>query len=222
MTTHLEAADIVKRALPALSLREQMLVRAIGLIESHYGDGWPKGKEHGEGSNNWGAVTAGKSWGNGPTFEAKDHYVDAQGQVVNYTTKFRVYPTPEDGAIDVAHIALKDNVKIAVGLGDVLGISRALKDSNYYGGNQIQGQAREDLIHAHSDKLKNAIGGILKGTGESDPFILKPIPEGTITPSSDDGNKVKLLIAGAVLVFIYLVIGAKKYGPERDRETSVA
>lgn len=214
--SHDEGKAIATRAIPHATPKESLVLRALSVLESGgYGNGWraftpsqiarwgSKLQRDGRGSNNWGAITAGR-WP-GATFDHPDHYINKKGARVDYVAKFRVYPTPEDGAIDLYRLALQPNVKVATSLGDILGISRAMKDNNYYGGNEIQDPAREKLIHEHAGKLRSQIASIIGKTGEPDPFVVDPV----VPPNPEHITSPKFLVAALVLgLVVYIFVGA--------------
>lgn len=136
MTTHAEAQQILERAVPDIDAPVSLLVRIVGCLESHYGDGW---KGAGRGSNNWGAVTASKSW-RGRTFLHRDSRWDPKKkQQRTYITRFRAYDTPESGARDLHQILTGKRHGVAATLarrGQWSSISRAIGPlgTGYYGG----------------------------------------------------------------------------------------
>jgi hypothetical protein len=170
MITHAEAKRIMDRL--GWTPAESLTARAVAWLESGgapdggYGGGW---NVPCKGSNNWGAVTAGRAW-TGATCTYRDsRWDDELGQVVEYETAFRVYPTPEAGAADMARIVLKDNVREAIRRGDLRGVSRAMRDNAYYIGTVPYEQA----IDRHAARMRQAVDSITAATGEPDPFEKK-------------------------------------------------
>jgi hypothetical protein len=161
MATHAQAKQIVERAVPGIDPAASLLVRAVACLEgTGYGDNWPRDK--GEGSHNWGAITAGSNW-KGATFEHRDSYYDAKtGTVVPYVGTFRAYPTTEAGAKDLYSV-LVGGYPSAVELareGEWTMVSEALY--GYYRGTVPQHQA----IAAHRGRLLECLATISGATGE--------------------------------------------------------
>jgi len=164
-----QAAEIISRALPSASPGERMVVQAISKLESQYGSGWGGA---GVGSNNWGAIT-----GTGPAgyFVYKDSRPDPKdpSHQITYTTKFRRYNSPEDGAADVGRIALKPNVRDAIERRDLEGVSRAMRENKYY----LGFGTKEQAIKAHAKRMRQLVDKILDNTGAKDPFALSNIKD---------------------------------------------
>jgi hypothetical protein len=172
VTSHTEAKRIVERAVPGISPALSLLTRGISVIEAQYGDGWGHGlSEAGQGSNNWGAMTAGSSW-TGPTFEHRDsRWDEASQQQVPYVTRFRSYATPEAGAADLARTLSTGYHAVAGQLaeqGRWSDISAAIgpEGTYYYGGFGPPEQAVAD----HQQRFLNALAAIRAETGEPLPM----------------------------------------------------
>jgi hypothetical protein len=137
MTDVTEAISIAKSAAPTLGVSGRALLVAIGGLESHWGDAW-------QGTNNWGAITAGSGW-TGATFEHADSRWTPSG-VVRYVTNFRSYPTAIDGAKDLAQLLAHQYSKAlsAASDGNWLGASAALYDAGYYTGTRPRAGAIAD------------------------------------------------------------------------------
>ncbi len=152
------------------------LVQAVAILETNYGQGWGHGlSTAGSGSNNWGAITAGREW-TGDTFEHKDSRPKDDGTNEWYVTKFRVYPTPADGAKDLIRIVFLAEPKgyrprhatvlpAALG-GDPHAFSAAMYDTGYYRG---FGKTRDERIAGHHKAVTNAIARVCKSLGEEPP-----------------------------------------------------
>lgn len=159
MTDVSEAVDIVARVAPELSRLGRALVVAIGGHETHWSDSFTQ--PDGTPSYNWGAVTAGPSW-TGPTFEHSDSRYTSAGNV-QYVTKFRVYPSSDAGARDLA-VLLKSQYKAALAAadrGDWFAAARALYDGDdkkpgggYYTGNKPRNGATLDYFNALRKQLE--------------------------------------------------------------------
>lgn len=173
MTTHVEAKRTLEQAVPGIDPGTSLLVRAVSCIEAHYGDWWKGGP--GEGSNNWGSITAGSGW-SGPTFEHKDSYFDKKtGKNVPYVTDFRSYPTQAAAAKDLYSV-LVNGYPAAVELaqnGNWTMVSEALY--GYYRGTATKAKA----IAAHRKRLLECIAEITAATGESvDGLSTGKVPSG--------------------------------------------
>lgn len=134
---------------------EAQCLQAIASLESNYGQGW---KPPGNGSNNYGAIQAGSSW-NGDTFQYTDTRPNADGTSTPYVTKFRKYPTPIAGAVDLVKVVYmnrgRDKLALApASAGDTLGFSRGLHASGYYEGH---GKTVEDRIANHHKAVERSI-----------------------------------------------------------------
>lgn len=203
MTTHSEAKAILERAVPGIDPATSLLVRGISMIEAQYGDGWGHGlSTAGQGSNNWGAMTAGSSW-TGPTFEHQDSRWDENLQKqVPYVTKYRSYATPEDGARDL-YRALTGYHGIAAELakaGRWGEISKAIgpRGTYYYGGKGPPAEAEVD----HQRRFLAALDDIQRATGEHlypGPSSSSSSPSFSSSSSSSTGAGVVLLLIGSYL-----------------------
>ena len=144
MTNVQQAIEIAKRALPNSSFGLRALVVAIGGLESGWGDGWP-------GTNNWGAITKGSGW-TGATFEHADSRWTPSG-VEHYTTEFRAYPTPEDGAFDLGRLLQSQYSKAvaAAESGSWPAVSRYLYEGGYYKGVK----PKKEAIADHYKRLRD-------------------------------------------------------------------
>lgn len=159
---------------------ELQCLQAVAKLESSYGDGW---KPPGNGSNNYGAIQAGSSW-SGATFQYTDTSPQPDGSNKSYVTKFRKYPTPIDGAIDLVKVVYQNRGRdklalVPAGKGDTLGFSRGLHASGYYEG---FGKTVDDRIANHHKAVANAIYEMADALHESLPADLasKPRPRPTL------------------------------------------
>lgn len=152
MTSAAQAFAIAKRAAPALGVRGWALVAAIGGLETHWGDYFLQ--PDGTPSNNWGAVTKGSGW-TGPTFEHQDsRWTGTDNET--YTTEFRVYPTPDAGAADLASL-LRGRYKTALAAaerGDWHTASSELYRLGYYSGKGPAAKAIADHYAALVKQLR--------------------------------------------------------------------
>jgi hypothetical protein len=173
MTTHAQAKQILESAFPEILPADSLLVRIIGALESHYGDGW-KGTP-GEGSNNWGAVQAGKGW-KGKTFGWEDSKWNPKTRKQEkYKIRFRAYASPEAAAIDLYKVLTGDRHGESSRLahaGRWADISHAIgpNGSYYYGGFGPPAKAEAD----HRKRFLELLREIQLATGER----VAPMPAG--------------------------------------------
>jgi len=183
MTTHQQAREFIHEGFFSVfgrepSLLEMQCCQAVAILETHYGDGWGT-HDTGFGSNNWGAVQAGSSW-QGETFEHKDSSPQADGTNHWYTTKFRRYPTEQDGATDLVRAVYqwhgRAKVLEAAGAGDIYGFSVEMHASGYYEG---FGKTVADRIANHHKAVIAAFHQFTTALGEPMPedIIPKPVLE---------------------------------------------
>ena len=165
MTTTLQAKEYAVAGLEDVfghipSKPEAMLLLAVGRLESGYGDWW---KGAGIGSNNMGAITAGATW-TGGTFVYQDSYPDSNGVNHVYTTKFRKYPTPQEGWRDLAEVMYEQrpSVMAEATQGDVYWVSRALYLTHYYAG---FGKTPDERIANHYRRLDQIVRSIAAELG---------------------------------------------------------
>ncbi len=142
-------------------------VQAVGILETNYGQGWSPKVPGAVGSFNMGAITAGREW-TGETFEHRDSYPDATGKNIWYSTKFRRYPSAQDGMTDLVRIvyAKRPSVLAAAKLGDAYAFSAAMYDTTYYKG---FGKTRAERIDNHHRAVSGAIARMCKALGEEPP-----------------------------------------------------
>ena len=119
---------------------ELVYMTAVAGLETGWGQGWKCQKDSppecaasvqaAKSSNNWGAIQANSTW-KGATFDWFDRYPDGR----LYTQKFRAYPTPAEGAADVARfIARLPKTMEALSEGrSVYRASLAMRREKYYG-----------------------------------------------------------------------------------------
>jgi hypothetical protein len=155
-------------AVPGITHNESMFTRGVGWHETNYGLGWgttppPNG---GAGSFNMGAITTTHP---GPLdFQHVDSRNDT-GQVIQYTTWFKGYPSFTAGMQGLAEFLLKPNVKAALAKGDFPGAVQAMYDNHYFLGihprNTPAGNAAnvQDYVNA----VSNAVTTFTQHTGEA-------------------------------------------------------
>jgi len=124
----------------------------VGSLETQYGAGWLGA---GRGSNNMGAIQAGPDWP-GDTFEYVDTHPNPDGTSTQYRARFRVYPTPLDGWVDLARVMLtgmRADVAVVARNGDTYSVSELMRKTRYYEG---FGPTQHDRIRNHFLALRRA------------------------------------------------------------------
>ena len=231
MSRHNEAFEIVATALPDLTDKQSLVLRAVCLHETGYGKNWPKTNNTsipgppGAGSNNMGAVTikpltvvknpGGTDDGSALTcpangFPHKDSRRDLKtGAIIQYVTCFRISPTPADGFNVVARTLLKPNVLSAIEQNDLHGVADAMRENRYYLGTA---PTREEQVNAYHSVLKKGIASIVADTHEIntfDPPVITPpdpIPDPVIPPIGPISKKsFTPVLIGAAVVFGLMV-----------------
>jgi hypothetical protein len=138
MSADSDAYAVVQK-LPGLTPGEQQYLLTVARGEGFYGLGWSNASENtirlseqfgidpkaGVDSNNWGAV---QGTGNAGSFPHVDHHADGSP----YVGKYKRYLTSADGAVDMARILLKPNVKAALAVGDLRGAVFAQHSNRYF------------------------------------------------------------------------------------------
>ncbi len=154
-----------KRALEnyGLTPNESMFTRAVAWHETNDGLGWKEGE--GKGSFNMGAITT--SQAGPPNFRHKDSRNDT-GQVIEYTTWFKGYPSFEAGMRGLADFVLKPNVKAAIKNGDFAAGAKAMYMNKYYLGvhqrNTPEGNAAN--VKDYTNAVMKAVNTYTAYTGE--------------------------------------------------------
>lgn len=154
-----------KKALDGIGLteNESAFTRMVAWHETNDGQGWPQGA--GAGSFNMGAITTNNP---GPLdFQHKDSRNDT-GQIIEYTTWFKGYPSFEAGMQGLANFLLKPNVKAALAKGDIRGATQAMYDNKYFLGihprNTPAGNAAN--VQDYYNAVTKAFSTIQLSTGE--------------------------------------------------------
>jgi hypothetical protein len=179
--THIDARTLLREGWrrcygSELALPVAQCLQAIGWLETNYGMGWTEAIPGAAESNDWGAITAGAEW-TGATFEHRDSYPNPSKDPeavkkepnIWYTTKFRAYPTPQDGATDLVNIVYLTRMRAvldAAKRGDTLGFSTALYNTGYYKGFGATPEAR---VARHHAAVLGAISLQVKALGELPP-----------------------------------------------------
>lgn len=187
---------------------EVAVLAGIAWLETQYGQGW---RYEGAGSNNMGAITAGRDW-TGDTFSYEDSRFDeATGQVVKYTTKFRVYPTAEEGWQDLVRAVFqwsgRAKVRDAARGCNFAAVSQGLYDSKYYLGTASTAEAR---VATH---LKALVGAITTaGIMPTIPGFSPPPQPAAAPPTSKASVSIApLAIMGVVgAIFYFTTRGPKR------------
>ncbi|HEX2599581.1 MAG TPA: peptidoglycan-binding protein [Terriglobales bacterium] len=191
MVTHSEAKRIVD-GLGLLTPQESFVLRAVASHETDYGAGW---KPPGVGSNNWGAVTVHPN-SDGSCPVGSFGYGDSKrsgaggegGEVEQYQTCFRIYPTPTDGAKGLLYelFTRRPSVRLAVPQG-LEAVARAMRDTSYYLGTK---PTKEEQIADYRQALEENGKKILLATGEDWPWSSGPFPQEP--PTRPDGSRLPL------------------------------
>jgi hypothetical protein len=152
MTNVSQAVDIVARVAPELSALGRALVVAVGGLETHWGDTFPK--PDGTPSFNWGAVTAGPDW-TGDKFQHGDSHWTPAGNVP-HVAWFRAYPNADAGARGLAVLFEHQYAKAlaAANRGDWYGAAREMYDAGYYSGTKARKGAILDYFNAIRKQLE--------------------------------------------------------------------
>ena len=166
---HAKQFQLVKEAVNVLGYSTSIgdagarLLQALQLGETSYSQGWYKKLSNGtvldkRGSNNMGAVQAGKSW-NGAVFV----WIDSHASGETYQHTFRAYLTPLDGVVDAVKIATRtEQEREALARGDYWAFCRALYAAKYYEGygatesERITGKAK--AMHRDLTIINKALG----------------------------------------------------------------
>lgn len=181
-----------KRALESAGItpNESMFTRSVAWHETNDGLGWKEGE--GAGSFNMGAITT--STAGPPNFQHKDSRNDT-GQVIQYTTWFKGYPSFEAGMKGLASFLLKPNVKEALAKGDFAGAVAGMYANKYFLGihprNTPEGNAAN--IADYTKAVMTAFNTLSAHTGEQ---IKKP---GLIAKALSIIGVAAVLLGGAYL-----------------------
>lgn len=160
MTTHLQAKAIAD-ALPGIDAATSLLVRAIALIEGHYGDAHP-------GTHSWGNIIATPGW-TGRTFTLNHtQWIDDEGKKVKRPVAFRAYDSDEKAAEDLWRVLQRSHsgAVAAVRRGDWWDVPRELRESRYYLGTKPPAEA----IREYTKLLRGALASITSSTKEANPL----------------------------------------------------
>jgi hypothetical protein len=218
--SHAHARELVNGGFARLFGRlptrpEAQCAQAVGWLETQYGMGWAIGE--GFGSNNWGAVTAGRDW-IGDTFDHKDSRPSSDGSSTWYVAKFRAYPTPTEGAQDLVRQVYKasglfgDREKLvlpAATAGETLLFSTRLYATRYYTG---FGATPEIRIAGHHAKVLDALTRIARS-------LQEPMPDGSLAPCPPPPTlRQGMVQPHDLIVQVQSVVGAApldgKFGPK--------
>lgn len=190
---HKTQFDLVKEAVNVLGLSSGVgdagcrILQALQLGETSYSRGWYKKLPNGtvldkRGSNNMGAVQAGKSWA-GAVFE----WVDSHADGGTYTAKFRAYLTPLDGVTDAVRVATRtEQEREALARGDYWAFCRALYAAKYYEG---FGETESERITGKAKAMHRDLSIINKALG-----VAAPAPFlDSAAPNLVDSNRIRSL-----------------------------
>jgi hypothetical protein len=189
---HRWAAKIVNQAFFQVMGRaptpaERQIVQAVSSAETGYGRGWGKGQStSGQGSHNWGAITAPKG------FQHQDSSVQGKHQAI-----FKEYPDDLSGAADVVRTLFKSGhkqhepnpeqgfrasgpeipgptrgqlIEEACQSGDVLAFSKAMWYTVYYEGIASSFVTR---IYNHANNMMSKVNAIASANGEAPAWSMK-------------------------------------------------
>jgi hypothetical protein len=125
------ARDVLRRVWPSSwprpTLAELQAVQAVGRHEGFYG--FASSPPQWAGSNNWGAIQAPRGADDSTSFEAGDTHPDGTA----YTARFKRYPTPEAGALDlVRELYRRPTVRAAARAGDLSAMALAMRQTGYH------------------------------------------------------------------------------------------
>lgn len=189
---HRWAAGIVNKAFFQVmgrypTITERQIVQAVSSAETGYGRNWGQGQStSGEGSHNWGAITAPKG------FKYQDSSVQGVHQAL-----FKEYPDDIAGAADVVRTLFKSGrkqhepnpdqgfrctgpeipgptrgelISEAAQTGDVLAFSKAMFYTVYY-----EGTAKNfvDRIMGHANNMLSKVNSIAAANGEAPAWSMK-------------------------------------------------
>lgn len=196
--SHAQARKVIESAYrsefgDSPTLCEAQFAQTIALIESQYGSGWGGA---GAGSNNWGAVQAGKPPCDPATsFTYTDTHPTDTGQSIPYSICFRKYSTPEAGAAHMIRILYKQMPRVSAAAlrCDSYGVSAAMYDSRYYEG---FGATREARIANHHKAVLFRLKQIT--TALKEPMPVAKAGSGGILDKIRGITPVQLLAGAAV------------------------
>lgn len=189
MLPHAQAHSEARAAVDALVLTEQLpslgdrdreyLARyamAVSALETSYGYGWSA--EHGAGSNNMGAITAGSSWG-GATFDHADSTPTTQ-----YVTQFRAYPTRAHGWEDLVRLLFRrDTTRTAAIHGDTRGVAQSMYDARYYTGTSTTPAVNVDRYTAGLTRHLASADAVIGPASPGGTALVPPIPFSSLAES---------------------------------------
>lgn len=174
------------------TLAHVQFVQAVALIESGYGQGW---KGDGVGSNNMGAVQAGRPPCNPNTsFQYQDSHPNSDGSSTPYTICFKKYDTPTDGMADVARILYK---QMGVKPTSIRAVATQMYEHHYYEG---FGATKEARINGEVKALTNALTKITSALGEPMPPAYDGIGGGSTAIPLVLGGLALAAVAAGLLV----------------------
>jgi hypothetical protein len=167
------------------TLLEAQFAQAVARGESGYGTGW---KDDGVGSNNWGAVQAGR-----PPCDPSTSfiYTDTHEDGTKYESCFRRYDTPADGAAGFIKIMMKANVLAAANAGDITGVSGSMRANHYF----------ELGLDKHIVALTRNLKAVTTALNE-------PMPSG----GSSGGGAMILVGLGVVVAVVVAMKAGKRAG----------
>lgn len=168
----------------------------VAILETLWGTGW---KPPGAGSNNMGAMQAGKAWMRAglPTFTYTDTHPNPDGTSTPYQVPFKAYATPVDGLRDLARWLIDKGIFDMVRQDPTCEtLSRTLFAKGYYEG---FGKTREERIQNHLKAALRARSSFARAFPD-EPFLLaapgEPLPKPKVFSLPDNpDHQLKLSLA---------------------------
>lgn len=144
------------------TLEELQTFGGIASLESSYGRGWSGPMS---GSNNWGAITCGKSPdASGACPDGCSPNKDSSPYSGEYVTCFRRWGTPAEGAAGLISFIYKwPEVKAAIQSGNLDEVSWTMRQRSYYLGFKPDPR---DAAREHAGALERYVGEITAALGE--------------------------------------------------------
>lgn len=147
--------------------REVWLATAVAALETGFGSGrgWkdPDPAELAARSNNWGAVQT-TSTVPGTYFLATDYHVNLKtGERTAYRGKFRVYPTPKDGARHFVQVLVRLTKKM-VGATSAKSFAVSMRAGRYF---EAPADQYAKSIQVHLNKIAKELGRPFPGGGKN-------------------------------------------------------
>lgn len=133
------------------------LVLAVAGLESGYGVGF------GTGVNNWGAIQCSHG---PPCGDSCIQWGDTHADGSGYTWCYRRYPTPQDGAADLARLLIKKAGLDVMRAGEPYALARKMYEGKYFEGRDptpatpLTAEDKEAIVRKYGDGLAARLGDI--------------------------------------------------------------